>query len=633
MAGTLSYRWILLAVLLIAGVDLRLYSLAVDARQEALERAATTLRNAADVVLGRLDQELDTYDRTLSGIGEVVRSRGGLSPQPDIYLHRLLLRRHAITPGLRWLFLVREDGRLAELSSDFPAPSLDISDRDYFQIPAENWERDLFVGAPLESRHDHLPFVPISRRVVNDGNRFLGVTVGAIAPAELQRLLAEEALGEGYSLRLLLTSGRALTCLPAGGDCLQRDWGSSPFLGQWLEGPARGSFAAADLGDPGGPGAYARSERYPVLVAASADEGKLLAAWQESLAAYWAIAAVSNLILIGLLAYAYRQVQRRRRALGDLARANAVLEARVAQRTEELRQREAQARIFMNTALDAVVVIDGDSRICEFNGAAERMFGYRADEIIGQNMGTLMAGEAAVEHRQFVQAAGQEESVRAMGRGREVWAQSKDGHRFPIEVSVGSSSAAGSNLHVGIIRDISERKQVEQELQRLATTDGLTETLNRRAFTGEGERLVALARRHGHPLAVMILDADKFKNINDRYGHPVGDLVLKALARAVAAVLRQTDVFGRLGGEEFGLILPETDAAGAEQLGQRLLAAVRACRVPHGEQQLSFSISIGVALLGAPPEDLASALRQADAALYAAKEGGRDRLVLAPPIS
>lgn len=625
-----GYRWVLLVLLAIVMVDTRLYFLAAAAREEALAHIEHTLDNGSEMLLARLDQLLDTYDRTLSGVSEVVSARGGIAPGSDIYLHRLLVRRHALTPGLSWLYLLRENGLLAERSDSFPAPHRDLADRDYFRVTAGDWERGLYIGAPLRSRVDSQPFIPVARRVLNDGNRLLGVTVGGIAPAQLLRLLEEEALPEGYTLRLFLEGGQALACLPAA-DCQTRDWLRSPLFPRWLQEAARGRFEAQDLGDAAGPGAYARSSRYPVLVVATADAGRALAPWHEARGGYWAAALGANLALGGLAAYALVQGQRRRKVLAELAAANQGLEAGVAARTEELRQRETQARTFMNTAMDAVVVIDGESCIREFNRAAERMFGYAAAEVLGQRLELLMPPEMAADHTALLLAAAQQEAVRVMGRGREVLARARDGRCFPVEVSVGSSNEAGRNLYVGIIRDISERKQVEQELQRLATTDGLTGVLNRRAFTAEAEGLAALARRYDRPLAVLILDADKFKGINDNYGHPAGDEVLKALARVVESVLRQTDRFGRLGGEEFGIVLPETDAAGAVQLGERMLAAVRACRVCHEGRELAFTVSIGAAGLDLSQGDLESTFKNADAALYRAKQGGRDRLVLAAP--
>ncbi len=615
-----SRRWVLLLLPLIVLVDVLLYRHVVEERHHALVDAEAVLQVSAEVVRGRMDQLLDTYDRTLTGVGEVIAAQGGLHAGNDLYLHRLLVRRHAITPGLRWLFVVGHDGQLAVTSSDFPSPRADLGDREYFQAAMQSRMAPFYIGPLLTSRVYQGQFVPVSRGVVSDANELLGVAAAGVEPAEFVRLLSEQALPDGYSLHLLLNSGDVLTCFPSGGDCKDRNWADDPHFRQWQEGALRARFPLA------GPGAgfYARSERYPFLVVATYDQNRILERWRQGLPTYWLFGLGGNLLLLVLVLFSFRQLQRRREALAALEDANRRLESRVQERTAELYEREVQSRIFMNTALDAVVVIDGNGRIQKFNRAAERMFGYQAEEVMGRGLEMLMPESFAATHQQHVQAANHQIAVRAMGRGREVLGRCKDGREFPIEVSVGSSNEAGGDLHVGIIRDISERKAVEAELQRMATTDGLTGLLNRRAFTGEAERLLALAHRHAQPCCVMMLDADRFKRINDTYGHPVGDRVLKALAHSLVGELRQTDLVGRLGGEEFGVLLPGTDAAGGEQLGQRVLQAIRSIRLPLDEGELSFTISIGAAL-SAGGDDLEAIMQRADAALYVAKEGGRDR--------
>lgn len=166
-----------------------------------------------------MDQLLDTYDRTLSGIGEAIGAHGGLSRRPDLYLHRLLLRRHAITPGLNWLMLAGTDGRIAELSDRFPASDVDdVSQWPFYQLPLRHWEMGLYIGPAQRSPHSDEPFVPVSRRVENDGERLLGVVAGGINPEQLRRLLEDEDLPPGFALHLLLEDGRALACLPLGPD-------------------------------------------------------------------------------------------------------------------------------------------------------------------------------------------------------------------------------------------------------------------------------------------------------------------------------------------------------------------------------------------------------------------------------
>lgn len=117
-----SRRWILLLLPLIVLVDVLLYRHVVEERRHALADADAVLQVSAEVVRGRAEQLLDTYDRTLTGVGEVIAARGGLHAGDDLYLHRLLVRRHAVIPGWRWLFVVRRNGQLAELSSEFPSP-------------------------------------------------------------------------------------------------------------------------------------------------------------------------------------------------------------------------------------------------------------------------------------------------------------------------------------------------------------------------------------------------------------------------------------------------------------------------------------------------------------------------------
>lgn len=164
----------------------------------------------------------------------------------------------------------------------------------------------------------------------------------------------------------------------------------------------------------------------------------------------------------------------------------------------------------------------------------------------------------------------------------------------------------------------------EEELSRLATTDDLTGLTNRRQFLELCNEEMLRARRYQQPLAFLELDLDFFKRINDAYGHATGDAVLKALAGVGRSCLRDVDHFGRLGGEEFGILLPSTDLAGALLLAERLVAAVAACEVPAGELVLRFTASIGVAALVADDPGFEAIYARADQALYDAKAGGRN---------
>lgn len=171
------------------------------------------------------------------------------------------------------------------------------------------------------------------------------------------------------------------------------------------------------------------------------------------------------------------------------------------------------------------------------------------------------------------------------------------------------------------------RERVVLWYKNASLTDPLTGIANRRAFMHQGEKLLDRARYDGTPIALLALDLDRFKEINDRYGHPVGDDVLIAFSRMVAAALRPTDLLGRLGGEEFACLLPDTSADNAVLVAERLRNACSQLTHRAGGQSFATSVSIGLAM--ADGGDLAALLARADRALYRAKTNGRNRVEIA----
>ena len=162
-----------------------------------------------------------------------------------------------------------------------------------------------------------------------------------------------------------------------------------------------------------------------------------------------------------------------------------------------------------------------------------------------------------------------------------------------------------------------------------AHTDELTSLANRRAFLGVGAAAIDQAKRYARPLSLLMLDIDHFKKINDTYGHAAGDAALRATAAALRKAARAADTPGRLGGEEFAVLLPETNAAEALVVAERIRHDVKAIEVTHEGATVRFTTSIGIAECTAGIEGIDALLHEADEALYEAKEGGRDRVVVA----
>jgi len=205
-----------------------------------------------------------------------------------------------------------------------------------------------------------------------------------------------------------------------------------------------------------------------------------------------------------------------------------------------------------------------------------------------------------------------------------------------IDISISSHALydhAGNFAGVeGVYRDVTQRKNLERELQRLATTDVLTGMANRRAFLESAESVYAHSRASGEPLTLLMLDLDYFKSINDRFGHLEGDRALAEFARAVHSQLRASDMAGRLGGEEFGVLLPATSLDEGRQVATRVLDSVRALEL-RDETGHAYHItaSLGLSMFRDTDRSLRDMLDRADQALYRAKNKGRNQIASQEP--
>jgi diguanylate cyclase (GGDEF)-like protein len=167
---------------------------------------------------------------------------------------------------------------------------------------------------------------------------------------------------------------------------------------------------------------------------------------------------------------------------------------------------------------------------------------------------------------------------------------------------------------------------VGEEYKRLASTDSLTGVINRREFMKRAKTEVARLLRHQGELSVMLLDVDYFKQVNDNYGHPAGDRVLKFVAQAIESALREEDVLGRIGGEEFAVLLPATDSQSAGATAERVRLAIENLRIQVGDQEIMVTISIGISEFATGELSIEPAMVRADRALYQAKDLGRNRV-------
>ncbi len=290
---------------------------------------------------------------------------------------------------------------------------------------------------------------------------------------------------------------------------------------------------------------------------------------------------------------------------------------------EALIESEERLQAILSATQVGIVIIDPeDHTIVDANPMAIDIIGLPREEIAGQ-----------ICHRFICPAERGRCPVTDLGQavdGKDRELIRGDGTRVPILKTVTQVMINGRNHLVESFLDITELKRMEEELRRLATTDALTGIANRRHFFELAEKELARALRYGRNMALVMFDIDHFKKINDRLGHPAGDAVLQRIAGAVHTSLRANDLFGRIGGEEFAVILPECDPDQAAQTAERLRQAVEALRVEHTAGPIACSISAGIAMVRGDAETLDSLIQRSDEALYAAKNGGRDQVCIAP---
>jgi diguanylate cyclase (GGDEF)-like protein len=178
-----------------------------------------------------------------------------------------------------------------------------------------------------------------------------------------------------------------------------------------------------------------------------------------------------------------------------------------------------------------------------------------------------------------------------------------------------------------VFRDITERKVSSDNLANLLTKDHLTGAFNRAHFFNVAEKEFARANRYGHSISIIMLDADHFKHVNDRYGHPVGDEVLKSIVKVAEGVLRPGDTIARFGGEEFVVMLPKSNSLEASVIAERLRSSIEASSVDAGGEEIKVTVSIGCASMSESRSTLKQLLTSADSALYHAKSMGRNCIV------
>jgi diguanylate cyclase (GGDEF)-like protein/PAS domain S-box-containing protein len=300
---------------------------------------------------------------------------------------------------------------------------------------------------------------------------------------------------------------------------------------------------------------------------------------------------------------------------------------------QRLRAALEREQALTETAADVIVLADRQGRILYANPSVERMFGYRQATVVGQPLTLLVPDRRNPAHAGGRAGVVPGDLGRLVGQTVGLTGRHRDGAELPVELSLASWTVGGQRVLVGRLRDITDRRALEDQLLHQALHDALTGLPNRALF---GDRLEqALAHRPGpsQQAALLLVDLDDFTAVNDRYGHAIGDRLLAAAAARLGGCLRDGDMMARVGGDQFAVLLEGVGEPEAHAMARALAAAFEG-PIRLDDREVPAQVSIGVAVTAASttdPQDPDGLLRQAEVALAAAKEAGKGRIELFTP--
>jgi diguanylate cyclase (GGDEF)-like protein/PAS domain S-box-containing protein len=488
---------------------------------------------------------------------------------------------------------------------------VNVADRAYFQAQIAQDTGKPFIGPAVTGRMTGQSVFHVSRRVNNADGSFGGVALVAVSTDYFADVFLRMTLEDinyllvGTDGFVRATSGDNKQLLGIALD--------NPEFRRLLEQPATAGMVLIDsrLGNGLRFVSYRIARDYGIVSVVTQPEDTVLSLFRQRRLLYYSAAAMFTLLLTFLLLYLYRASQQQKQLRLSV---QAAME---------------QAEYYLDMAGTLLVALDLNGRVTMLNQQGVDILGYAEEDLLGQDLVEIIIPP---EQRDLVRARFQQVITGKQPEQKDAMDMdvvTRDGHRRTLTWITNLLRNLQGDI-VGILSsgvDVTERRQIEEELLRLVATDPLTGLSNRRNLLEAGEREFQLFLRQQRPLAACLMDIDHFKSINDRYGHANGDLVLIRLAEVCRATLRTADLCGRFGGEEFVIILPDTTLDTACVAAERLRKMIERQTVETDAGVIRFTVSIGVAAAEPNHTSIGDLIRMADVYMYAAKNSGRNRAV------
>lgn len=564
-----------------------------------------------------IDENLASIDQVLVDLRKEVMA----GPVSANFNRRLEILAEAM-PAVRTITVHDVSGAIwAASRPETLAMKIDFSQRDYVREPRQHPSADMLYVSPPFRTSTGIFVIAVSKMIPNSQGEFGGVIVATLDPNYFYPLIDSVRYRPGMATSIHHGDGIVFLMAPHEKDELvgvnlakpgsffllhkQSGQPSTVFSGKVLATGDERMIAQRDIRPAG-----LKLDK-PLGVAVSRPLQDIYAAWYRDVVIKLVLFGATVIAFtVGLYAYhrRYRQFLQK-----EAEAANALIES------------EWKLKTIVETEPECVKLLAMDGTLVQMNRAGLDMIEAESEQ---QVIGARVVDLVAPEHRAAFTALHQQVIGGESGVLEFEIIGLKGGHRWLDTHAVPMRDADGTIKGLlGVTRDVTERKRAQRELERLAQTDALTGLANRRHFMELAEQELSRTLRYGGQLSVLMADIDHFKNINDTHGHHMGDLVLQRLGELCREILRDVDVVGRIGGEEFAVILPQTGAEKALEVGERIRKTVAKAELPleHGIP-LRITLSLGVTTLAGTHANVDTLLAQADRALYEAKNLGRDRV-------
>lgn len=502
--------------------------------------------------------------------------------------------------------VIDENGMLLYSSIEPVTQRIDLSHREHFRVHKESGGRDtLFISDPVQGKVSKKWSIQFTRPILKAG-RFAGVVVVSVSPEQFASFANTLTVGRDGVATIVKDSGQVIARVP------------DPSAG--IEKPPR----RRPFNEPGAP----ETGSYRVV---SGTDGV------DRILGYHHVPEIGMFFLVGesvasvMAPYdSYRHTALVEAAASTLLVALLYLTLRHqgAERRRHIEEMRLASVVYASSS-EAMMVTTLDGQVVDVNPAFTVTTGYTAQEFKGRSSDAIRS-----ECNDSVVIDGMREAVSTKGTwSGEFLIRRKDGSEFPalLTIDTFAGSTQGEPRRVALIHDMTEKKRAEEVIWRQANFDTLTDLPNRHMFYNRLRQEIARAKQSSTQLALLFIDLDRFKEVNDTLGHDQGDILLKEIARRISAIVRGTDTVARLAGDEFTIILPDLSDPGAAAPIIRSLLARIATPLRLGEESVEVSASIGLAMYPRDADSADSLLVRADQAMFAAKSAGRNQWAVFTP--